>query len=122
MHHKVQLHMPPDHAHAEQAVTLHGYTTASGWLVASSMLLALASHCSAQGTPVLAELWNRRTEQWTSMAPMGAPRTYHSVAVLMPDGRVFSGGGGLCGQETNGCAIECPAECGCVMRCMLLQC
>ena len=31
------------------------------------------------------------------MAVGGAPRTYHSVAVLMKDGRVFSGGGGLCG-------------------------
>jgi galactose oxidase len=28
---------------------------------------------------------------------MAKPRTYHSVAVLLPDGTVFSGGGGLCG-------------------------
>ena len=27
---------------------------------------------------------------------MAIPRTYHSVAVLLPDGRVFVGGGGLC--------------------------
>ena len=26
------------------------------------------------------------------------PRTYHSSAVLLPDGRVFTGGGGLCGD------------------------
>jgi galactose oxidase len=25
------------------------------------------------------------------------PRTYHSVAILLPDGTVFTGGGGLCG-------------------------
>ena len=31
------------------------------------------------------------------MAPEAEPRNYHSVAVLLPDGRVFSGGGGLCG-------------------------
>jgi galactose oxidase len=30
------------------------------------------------------------------MAPEAIPRTYHSVAILLPDGRVFSGGGGLC--------------------------
>ena len=29
---------------------------------------------------------------------MAVPRDYHSVAVLLPDGRVFSGGGGLCGS------------------------
>ena len=28
---------------------------------------------------------------------MAVPRDYHSVAVLLPDGRVFTGGGGLCG-------------------------
>jgi galactose oxidase len=26
------------------------------------------------------------------------PRNYHSVGLLLPDGRVFSGGGGLCGS------------------------
>jgi len=30
----------------------------------------------------------------------GIPRTYHSVALLLADGRVFSGGGGLCGTCT----------------------
>jgi len=30
------------------------------------------------------------------MAPMAVARTYHSVAVLMPDATVFVGGGGLC--------------------------
>ena len=29
------------------------------------------------------------------------PRTYHSLAILLPDGRVFSGGGGLCGTCTT---------------------
>ena len=31
------------------------------------------------------------------MARQATPRTYHSTALLLPDGRVFSGGGGLCG-------------------------
>ena len=35
------------------------------------------------------------------MSPDIFPRTYHSVAVLLPDGRVFSGGGGLCGTCTT---------------------
>jgi len=42
------------------------------------------------------------TGNFTVMAPQAIPRTYHSVAVLLPDGRVFSGGGGLCGTcSTN---------------------
>jgi galactose oxidase len=43
------------------------------------------------------EMWNPATERFTSMASMAVPRNYHSVALLLPDGRVLSGGGGLCG-------------------------
>ncbi len=38
------------------------------------------------------------------MAQEAEPRNYHSVAVLLPDGTVFSGGGGLCGS----CATNHP--------------
>jgi len=44
------------------------------------------------------ELWDPVTERFTLLAPMDTPRNYHSVALLLPDGRVFSGGGGLCGE------------------------
>ena len=48
------------------------------------------------------ELWNPATGTFSQLAPMAIPRDYHSVAVLLPDGRVFSGGGGLCGTcSTN---------------------
>ena len=47
------------------------------------------------------ELWNPATGRFTTMAPEAIPRTYHSVALLLPDGRVFSGGGGLCGSCTT---------------------
>ena len=43
------------------------------------------------------ELWNPATRTFSDMAPMQVPRTYHSEALLLPDGRVFVGGGGLCG-------------------------
>src|SRR5262249_54382066 len=36
---------------------------------------------------------------------MATPRNYHSTALLLPDGRVFVGGGGLCGtcsEPTSG--------------------
>jgi len=47
------------------------------------------------------ELWDPATGGFTIMAPGAIARTYHSVAVLLPDGRVFSGGGGLCGGCTT---------------------
>jgi galactose oxidase len=43
------------------------------------------------------ELWDAKREVFVSLAPAVVPRNYHSVAMLLPDGRVFTGGGGLCG-------------------------
>ncbi|WP_328296654.1 discoidin domain-containing protein [Streptomyces sp. NBC_00435] len=44
------------------------------------------------------ELWDPATGVFTPLATMAVPRNYHSVANLLPDGRIFSGGGGLCGD------------------------
>jgi galactose oxidase len=53
----------------------------------------------SDNTSVLsAEMWDPATESFTTLASAAIPRTYHSVATLMPDGRVFTGGGGLCGS------------------------
>jgi hypothetical protein len=41
-----------------------------------------------------AELWHPSTGTWTTVASLTAPRLYHSVALLLPDGRVFVSGGG----------------------------
>ena len=57
------------------------------------------------GAVLSPELWNPKTGKFTIMAPELIARTYHSVALLLPDGRVFSGGGGLCG---NGCTANHP--------------
>jgi galactose oxidase len=47
------------------------------------------------GQPVhLAELWNPATETWVTLASEDVDRCYHSVAVLLPDATVLSGGGG----------------------------
>ena len=50
------------------------------------------------------ELWNPATGRFTRLAAMAVPRNYHSVAMLLPDGTIFSGGGGLCGS----CATNHP--------------
>jgi len=41
-----------------------------------------------------AENWDPATGQWKTLASMTTPRLYHSVAVLLPDGRVYTAGGG----------------------------
>jgi len=43
------------------------------------------------------ELWNPATGTWRTLAPERATRQYHSTALLLPDGRVLSAGGGICG-------------------------
>jgi len=50
------------------------------------------------------EIWSPGTERFVAMSqtPMTQPRTYHSVALMLPDARVLSGGGGLCG----GCGVN----------------
>ena len=48
------------------------------------------------------ELWDPKTTKFFKMAPNNTHRTYHSVGLLIPDGTVSSGGGGLCGScSTN---------------------
>jgi galactose oxidase-like protein/hemolysin type calcium-binding protein len=43
-----------------------------------------------------AELWDPATGRWTTLAAMQVTRQYHSTALLLPDGRVLSAGGGIC--------------------------
>jgi galactose oxidase len=47
------------------------------------------------GMPVpFAEVWDPSNGRWTVLAAEDMPRCYHSTAVLLPDGRVLSAGGG----------------------------
>jgi hypothetical protein len=47
------------------------------------------------GQPIrAAEVWNPATKQWTVLAEEAVDRCYHSTAVLLPDARVLSAGGG----------------------------
>jgi galactose oxidase len=62
---------------------------------------AYAKPFTDTGAAQAPELWDPATGRFTILTPEAVPRTYHSVAALLPDGRVFSGGGGLCGNCTT---------------------
>lgn len=46
-------------------------------------------------------MWDPSTEQFTTLASAQIARQYHSTAMLLPDGRVLTGGGGVCGPCTT---------------------
>ena len=63
-----------------------------------------------QGEPIrAAELWDPRDNTWTLLAEENTDRCYHSTAVLLPDGRVMSAGGGEY-QPTDVLAANVPAD------------
>lgn len=62
-----------------------------------------------------AERWDPATGHWTTLAAEEKTRQYHSTALLLPDGRVLSAGGGICGAceqagylEKNGQVFSPP--------------
>jgi Domain of unknown function (DUF1929)/Bacterial Ig-like domain len=65
----------------------------------------LATGGNSSGAPLVdlnngvypAELWNPATGTWRTLAAMRVTRQYHSTALLLPDARVLSAGGGICG-------------------------
>ncbi len=65
------------------------------------------------GARYVAELYTPSSSggsgNWETVAAMQEARTYHSVAILMTDGRVFVGGGGLC-DGTLDCENHFSAE------------
>jgi len=64
-----------------------------------------AAHTSLVATDGVlpAELWSPTSETWTTMASLQDPRMYHSIALLLPDGRVLVAGGGR-----NSTAVDYP--------------
>jgi galactose oxidase len=51
---------------------------------------------SDHGNIKATELWDPATQTWTEMPPLATSRPYHSIVMLLTDGRVLIGGGGLC--------------------------
>lgn len=57
-----------------------------------------------------AENWDPKTGHWTKWAAESQPRLYHSTAILLPDARVLSAGGGEFALETDPNQANDPAD------------
>ena len=72
-------------------------------MLADGTVLATGGNSSGAGLVDLnagvyaAEQWNPASGQWRTLAAESITRQYHSTALLLPDGRVLSSGGGICG-------------------------
>jgi hypothetical protein len=80
---------------------LNATILADGKVLASGGSSA-AGFSTESGSVLAAELWDPATGTWSQMASMTTPRLYHSTALLLPDGRVLSAGGGRCA----GCNVD----------------
>lgn len=56
---------------------------------------------SNTGAALNPEIWDPLTDTWTILAANEIPRLYHSTALLLPDGTIYSGGGGEPGPRNN---------------------
>ncbi len=89
--------------------TMHNSTVLPNGQVLVTGGIDHAEVFSDTGAQLPAELFDPITNTWSTVATMATPRTYHSLAILMTDGRVFVGGGGLC-DNTPGCVNHEDAE------------
>jgi hypothetical protein len=78
--------MPQPRKHLNLTVLPTGEVLATGGTFKSGA----NDYTGAVYVPVV---WNPGTGLWRAWAPMAMRRTYHSVAVLLPDARVLVGGG-----------------------------
>ncbi|WP_411844892.1 carbohydrate-binding protein [Roseibacillus persicicus] len=62
------------------------------------------------GSILPAEVWNPATGTWRTLSSMAIPRNYHSTAALLPDGRVYSGGGGYLSNNATSSANHPDAQ------------
>jgi len=71
----------------------------NGVVLPNGEVLVVGGNTSGQkfsdnGAVLIPEIWNPTSASWREGAPMSIPRNYHSVALLLTDGRVLSAGSG----------------------------
>lgn len=66
-------------------------------LVTGGMSKSTSPNIDLDNGVFAAERWDPATGAWTTLASASRVREYHSTATLLPDGRVLTGGGGVCG-------------------------
>ncbi|MEO0507486.1 MAG: PKD domain-containing protein [Bacteroidota bacterium] len=93
----------------DNARTMHNSTVLPNGEVLITGGLGKAAVFTDDTAVLGAEIFNPDTNTWRTVAAMQEARTYHSVAILMVDGRVFVGGGGLC-NTTPSCENHLNAE------------
>lgn len=81
-----------DRFHGSATVMADGKVLVSGGSFVSNV---------AWGVAYAAKIWNPDTRAWATAATAKRMRLYHSVSMLLPDGRVLTGGGGAPGPQTN---------------------
>ena len=94
---------------ASVASMTHRRQFANGVILPNGEVMIIGGNTSGlqfvdTGAVLTPEIWNPTTGLWRSVADADVARTYHSFALLLPDGRVLSGGGGLSidGTESSG--------------------
>ncbi len=76
----------------------HNLTILADGSVLATGGMSRATNANADlNNPVFAaERWDPSTKTWTVLSSAARVRQYHSSATLLPDGRVLTGGGGVC--------------------------
>ncbi|MBI1889673.1 MAG: hypothetical protein HYS18_03420, partial [Burkholderiales bacterium] len=80
------------------ARTLHNSTVLPNGQVVITGGQTYAKLFSDERSVLMSELFDPKTETFIQLSAMQVPRNYHSISLLLPDGRVLVGGGGLCGS------------------------
>ncbi len=93
-----------------------GRTNVNAVVLPTGRILIIGGHSNGQKwspTPVLeTEIYDPVTDTWTVGAPLNFPRQYHSVCILLPEGRILAAGGvapGTAEQDQHSLELYSPS-------------
>ena len=83
----------PNPAYTPASPMIHGRTRLNAVLLPDRTIFVSGGGSSPESGPVLeAEIYDPQAGAWSAAAIATVPRFYHSVALLLPDGRVATAG------------------------------